>query len=190
MRLQMMIGVLAAAAAMPVVAQETYVLDAVHSQPGFEATHLGYSTQMGNFAKSSGKVTLDRAAKTGTVDVTIDATSVRTFDTRLDTAVKGERFFNIEKFPTITFKSTSVTFDGDKVTGVDGELTMLGVTKPVTLAVSNFSCADNPFNKKPMCGGNATATIKRTEWGMTDGVRTLTPADVVTLRLPFEAYKE
>jgi len=190
MRLQMMIGVLAAAAAMPVVAQETYVLDAVHSQPGFEATHLGYSTQMGNFAKSSGKVTLDRAAKTGTVDVTIDATSVRTFDTRLDTAVKGERFFNVEKFPTITFKSTSVKFDGDKVTGAEGDLTMLGVTKPVTLTVSNFSCADNPFSKKPMCGGNATATIKRSDWGMTQGVQSQTPADVVTLRIPIEAYKE
>lgn len=190
MRLQMMIGVLAAAAAMPVVAQETYVLDPTHSQPGFEATHLGYTTQIGGFGKSAGKVTLDRAAKTGIVDVTIDATSVKTFDARLDAIVKGERFFNVEKFPTITFKSTSVKFDGDKVTGVDGELTMVGVTKPVTLAVSNFSCADNPFNKKPMCGGNATGTIKRSDWGMTQGVQSQTPGDVVTLRIPIEAYKE
>jgi len=67
---------------------------------------------------------------------------------------------------------------------------MLGVTKPVTLTVSNFSCADNPFNKKPMCGGNATATIKRSDWGMSQGLQTLTPADAVVLRLPFEAYKE
>jgi len=190
MRLQLMIGALAATASVPAFAQETYVMDPVHSQPGFEATHLGYSSQVGNFTKSTGKVTLDRAAKKGTVDVTIDATSLRTFDARLDTAVKGERFFNVEKFPTITFKSSNVKFDGDKVAAVDGELTMLGVTKPVTLTVSNFSCADNPFNKKPMCGGNATATIKRSDWGMSQGLQTLTPADAVVLRLPFEAYKE
>ena len=190
MRLQMIIGALAAAAAMPALAQETYVLDATHSQPSFEATHLGYTTQFGSFGKAAGKVTLDRAAKTGTVDVTIDAASVKTFDTRLDAIVKGERFLNVEKFPTVTFKSSSLKFDGDKVTGVDGDLTMLGVTKPVTLAVSNFSCADNPFNKKPMCGGNATGTIKRSDWGMAQGVQTQTPGDVLTLRIPIEAYKE
>jgi polyisoprenoid-binding protein YceI len=190
MRFHVLAGALAAAVAIPAVAQETYVLDPVHSQPVFEAKHLGYTTQFGNFAKSTGKVTLDRAAKKGTVDVVIDATSVRTFDARLDTAVKGERFFNVEKFPTITFKSSNVKFDGDKVSAVDGELTMLGVTKPVSLAVTNFSCAENPFNKKPMCGGNASATIKRSDWGMTQGVQTLTPADEVTLRIPIEAYKE
>ena len=131
-----------------------------------------------------------RVRYTGTVDVTIDAASVKTFDTRLDAIVKGERFLNVEKFPTLTFKSSSLKFDGDKVTGVDGDLTMLGVTKPVTLAVSNFSCADNPFNKKPMCGGNATGTIKRSDWGMAQGVQTQTPGDVLTLRIPIEAYKE
>lgn len=178
------------AIALPAVAQETYVLEPSHSRPSFEARHLGYTTQMGSFSGVTGKVTLDRAAKKGTVDITIDAATVRTFEPRLDNTVKGERFFNVEKFPTITFKSSNLKFDGDQLTQVDGELTMIGVTKPVTLKVVDFRCGEQPFNKKPMCGADATATIKRSDWGMTAGIPTGTPADEVTLRIPVEAYKE
>lgn len=177
------------ALALPAAAQETYVLDGAHSRPSFEVRHLGYSTQIGFFDKVSGKVVLDRAAKKGSVEIAIDPASVRTFDARLDGAVKGEKFFNVEKFPAITFKSANVQFDGEKVTAVDGELTMLGVTKPVTLKLVDFRCGEQPFNKKPMCGGDATATIKRSDWGMTTGVQTITPSDEVTLRVPFEAYR-
>jgi polyisoprenoid-binding protein YceI len=182
-------GVLAAIA-IPAVAQETYVLEQAHSRPSFEARHLGFSTQFGSFSGVTGKVTLDRAAKKGTIDITIDATTVRTFEPRLDNTVKGERFFNVEKFPTITFKSSSLKFDGDRLTDVDGELTMLGVTKPVNLKVVDFKCGEQPFNKKPMCGADATATIKRSDWGMTTGIANGVPADEVTLRIPVEAYKE
>jgi len=181
---------LLAAAALPAYAQETYTLDAAHSRPTFEAGHLGYSTQFGSFQTVSGKGTLDRAGKKGTIDVTIDATSVRLFEPRLEPVVKGERFFNVEKFPTIAFKSNDFKFEGDKVVAINGELTFVGVTKPVTLKIVDFRCADNPFNKKPMCGGDATATIKRSEWGVTQGVQTMTPGDEVTLRIPFEAYKD
>ncbi len=178
------------AIALPVAAQETYVLDPVHSQPQWEARHVGFSSQHGNFGKVSGKVTLDRAAKKGTIDITIDATSIRTYDTRLDAIVKGERFFNVEKYPTLTFNSSNVTFDGDRVVGADGELTMLGVTKPVSLKVANFTCGPNPFNKKPECGADATATIKRSDWGMTNGLNIGNPSDEINLLLPIEAYKE
>lgn len=170
-------------------AQERYVLDPAHSRPTFEAKHMGYSWQFGSFEKVTGKAVLDRAAKTGSLDVTIDTTSIKIFDPRLDATLKGEKFFNIEKFPTATFKSTSVTFDGDRVAAIDGELTMIGVTKPVSLKVTDFACGEHPFNKRPICGGNATATIKRSEWGMTTGIP-LTPADEVRLRLPFEAFRE
>ena len=189
LNLRAIIAGLAAAIAIPAAAQETYVLDAVHSQPNFAARHLGFSLQYGSFGKLAGKVTLDRAARKGTVDVTVDTASIRSFDARLDVALKGEKFFNVEKYPTMTFKSTSVMFDGDRVVGVDGELTMLGVTRPVSLKVANFSCGDHPFNKRPMCGAEATATIKRSEWGMTAGIP-FAPADDVRITIPIEAYRE
>src|SRR4051812_29028946 len=98
--------------AMPALAQETYTLDPAHSRPTFEVTHMGYSTQFGSFQTMTGKGTLDRTGKKGSIDVTIDATSVRLFDPRLEAIVKGEKFFNVEKFPTITFKSNDVKFEG------------------------------------------------------------------------------
>jgi polyisoprenoid-binding protein YceI len=91
-------------------------------------------------------------------------------------------------YPTITFKSTNLNFDGDRVVSVDGELTLLGVTKPVTLAVANESCAEHPFNKRPMCGAEASATVKRSEWGMKYGIPKAV-ADDVHLIIPIEAYR-
>ena len=170
-------------------AQETYNIDPVHSQPNFEVQHMGYSLQRGSFMKSSGKVTIDRAAKTGSVDVTIDATSIRTIDPRLDTHVKGPDFFNVEKYPTITFKSTSLVFDGDRVVEVNGDLTLLGITKPVVLKVANEHCGEHPINKKPMCGAEATAMVKRSEWGMKYGLPRAV-GDDVRIVIPIEAYKE
>ena len=190
MSIRMVLAGLVAVLAVPVAAQETYVVDPVHSQPQYEARHIGFGTQHGNFGKLTGKLTLDRAGKKGTVDFTIDATSIRSNDPRLDAILKGERFFNVEKFPTLTFKSSSMTFEGDRVVAVDGELTMLGVTKPVSFKVANFNCGENPFNKKAMCGADATATIKRSEWGMTDGLKINNPADDIKLVVPVEAYKE
>lgn len=180
----------AALVALPAFAQETYVIDPVHSQPQWIATHLGFSNQHGNFGKAAGKIVLDRAAKKGSIDVSIDATSIRTYSDRLDQVVKGEKFFNVEKFPTMAFKSTSLKFDGDSLVGADGELTMLGVTKPVTLKVNNFKCGEQPFNKKPMCAAEATATIRRSEWGMTEGIKFSNPADEIQLVIPVEAYRE
>ena len=170
-------------------AQETYVIDPVHSQPMFEVQHMGYSLQRGTFSKASGKITLDRAAKKGSIDVTIDTTTVKTIDPRLDTHVRGEDFFNIAKYPTMSFKSTALSFDGDRVVGADGELTLLGATKPVKLTVANFVCGDHPFNKKPMCGAEVTATIKRSDWGMSYGVPKAV-GDNVKIMIPVEAYKE
>jgi len=189
--IRVLLGILVAAIAFPAVAaEESFVVEPVHSQPTFETRHIGMSPQRGNFGKVSGKVTLDRAEKKGTVDITIDATSIRTFDTRLDAIVKGERFFNVEKFPTLTFKSDKMTFDGDRPVGVEGDLMMIGVTKPVSFKVVNFVCGENPFNKKPMCGAEATATIKRSDWGMTNGLNVNNPSDEIKLMIPVEGYKE
>lgn len=168
-------------------APAVYVLDPVHSQVSFEARHMGMTTQRGRFMKSTATVTLDTAAQTGSVDVVIDAASVRTYDAHLDAIVKGPRFFDVEKYPTITYKSNKVVFDGDRVAAIDGELTMLGVTRPVTLRIVDYTCGPQPFSRKPMCGGDATATIKRSEWGMTANLP-LAPADDVKLDVPFEGY--
>ena len=188
MKIRIAVASIALCVALPVAA-ETYTLDPVHSEVSFETEHLGFSHPVGTFVKSTAKATIDRTAKTGTVDVTIDPASVRTHDsTRLDAIVKGEKFFNVEKYPTITFKSSDFKFDGDRLVAVNGELTLLGVTKPVTLSVDHFRCGANPYNKKPMCGGDASATIKRSEWGMTGGLP-YAPADEVKVLIPFEAYQ-
>jgi len=172
-----------------VAAQETYTIDPVHSQAMFEARHMGFSQQHGSFAKSTGKITLDRAAKKGTVEIVIDTTSIRTYDPRLDDQMKSENFFNVAKYPTLTFKGNNVIFDGDRVVQVDGDLTMLGVTKPVSLKVANFVCGEHPMNKKPMCGAEATTTIMRSEWGMKYALPKAV-SDEIKLTIPIEAYKE
>ena len=170
-------------------AEDTYTIDPVHSQPIFEARHMGFSQQRGSFGKSTGKITLDPAAKKGTVEILIDATSIKTYDSRLDETMKSDKFFNVANYPTLTFKGSNVVFDGDRVVQVDGDLTMLGVTKPVTLKVATFLCGPNPMNKKPMCGAEASATIKRSEWGMTYGIPQAV-SDEIKLTIPIEAYKE
>ena len=191
MNVRLVVAVLASLPAFAAAAaDESYVIDPVHSQPQWEATHIGFSKQHGNFGKATGKVVLDRAAKKGSIDVTIDATTIRTYDPRLDAIVKSEKYFNVEKFPVITFTSDDVKFDGDQVVAANGEMTMLGVTKPVMLAVSGFTCGQQTFNKKPMCGAEATATIKRSDWGMTTGLNIGNPGDEIRLTIPVEAYLE
>jgi polyisoprenoid-binding protein YceI len=169
--------------------EESYVTDPVHSEPSYEIRHTIFSTQRGEFTKSAAKITLDREAKKGSIEVSIDTTSIRSHDPRLDSILKGEDYFNVAKYPTMTFKSTGMQFDGDRLSGVEGELTMLGVTKPVSLKVTDFQCGDNPFNKKPMCGADVTTTIKRSDWGMKTGIGR-SSGDEVRIRIPIEAYRE
>ena len=180
---------LAAAFALPAAAQvETYTIDPRHTFPAFEVSHFGMSMQRGRFNKTSGKITVDKAAKTGSVDVTIDAASVDTGEPKLGEHLRAADFFNAAAHPSITFKGTRFNFDGDKVKSVDGELTMLGVTRPVTLNAQHFACGNHPVNKKAMCGAEFTTTIKRTDWGMKYAVPNV--ADDVLLRINVEAFKD
>ncbi|MEZ0232754.1 MAG: YceI family protein [Methylophilaceae bacterium] len=169
-------------------APETYNIDSNHSMPRFEYSHFGYSQQLSRFDKTTGKITLDRAAKTGSVDVVIDATSVNTGFPLFNTHIQDVDFFDTAKYPTITFKSSKVNFDGDKVASVDGDLTVKGVTKPVTLTVKSFLCMPHPMLKKEACGATATTVIKRSEFNA--GKYAPYVSDEVTLTIPVEAVKE
>ncbi|HEV7814644.1 MAG TPA: YceI family protein [Janthinobacterium sp.] len=169
-------------------APETYVIDGTHTYPRFEYSHFGYSTQLSRFDGTSGKITIDRAAKSGSVDVVIDAKSVDTGYPTFNEHIQGEDFLDTAKFPTITYKSTKMNFDGDKVVTVEGKLTIKGVTKPVTLTVTSFQCMAHPMLKKDACGANAVAKIKRSEFNA--GKYAPYVGDEVTLTFAVEAVKE
>lgn len=179
-----------AAAAAP----ETYKLDPHHTYPHFAVEHFGVSMYWGRFDRSSGQFTIDRAAKKGSLELTVETASVSTGDNQrdgrprtLDEHLKTADFFNVAEFPQMTFKADSVKFDGDAPREVSGTLTLLGVSKPLTLKVERWVCKDNPFNKKPMCGGNASGSLKRTDFGMKYAVPAV--SDEVRLYVQFEGYR-
>lgn len=167
---------------------EDYTVDPRHTYPSFEVNHMGLSTQRGRFDATGGKITLDSAARTGSVLIEIDARSISTGLGELEKHLKAEDFFNVEKHPKITFKSDRVEFDGDKPRAVHGELTMLGVTKPVTLSISSYNCRIHPMNKRFVCGADASATIKRSEFGMTYAIPAV--SDEVRLSIQVEAFRD
>ena len=178
----------AAAAAPALAAPETFVLDGSHTFPRFSYSHFGYSTQLSSFSKTTGKVVFDKAAKTGAVDIVIDTKSVNTgFDT-FNEHIQGEDFLNTAKFPTATFKSTKVVFEGDKPAKVEGQLTIKGVTKPVTLTVTSFQAMPHPMMKKDAIGANAYTVIKRSE--VNAGKYAPYVGDEVRIDVALEAIKE
>lgn len=171
-----------------VAAPETFSSDANHTFSSFTYSHFGYSLQTSRFNNTSAKITIDRAAKIGSVEATIDTKSVDTGSKLFDQHIQGEDFLDTAKFPTITYKSTKVNFKGDAPSTIEGNLTVKGVTKPVTLTVTGFKCMDHPMMKKLACGANATATIKRTEFNA--GKYAPNVGDDVTLTFAVEALKD
>ena len=169
-------------------APETYVLDGKHTLPRFSYNHFGYSTQLSRFDKTTGKIVLDRQAKTGTVDVVVDTTSVDTGIPLFNEHIQGEDFLDTAKYPTMTFVSSKLKFEGEKLVAVDGTLTLKGISKPVTLTVKSFHCMPHPMLKKEACGANATAVVKRSDFNM--GKYAPQVSDDVTITIPVEAVKE
>lgn len=168
----------------------TYVMDGSHTLPRFEYSHFGYSTQLSRFDKTSGKITLDREAKTGSVQVEIDAKSLNTGYPVFNEHIQGADFFDTANRPAITFKSSAVKFKADKLVSVNGDLSIMGVTKPVKLKVTSFKCKPHPMLKKDACGANANATavVKRSDFNM--GKYAPYVSDEVTLTIPVEAIAE
>lgn len=185
---KIILAALLSAACLPALAADSYSIDAAHSQAMFEVRHLGFSTQRGHFTQSGGKVTLDLAAKTGSVEYTIQVKSLDMGLERWNKHMLGEDFFNVEKHPTISFKSTKLVFEGDKVVAAQGDFTLLGVTKPITLKVASFTCGVHPMIKKTVCGADISAMIKRSDFGMSYGLPGI--GDEVMLVVPVEAHKE
>ena len=154
-------GVVATSA---VAAPLTYSVDSSHTFPRFSYLHFGYSTQLSSFSKTTGKVVYDPQAQQGSVDIVISTKSVNTGFADFNEHIQGEDFLDTAKFPEAIFKSTKVVFEGDKPKSIEGQLTIKGVTKPVTLTVTSFQAAPHPMMKKPTIGANAFTVIKRSEF--------------------------
>ena len=163
-QLSLAAALFAALAGSAIAAPVTYNVDGSHTFPRFSYSHFGLSTQLSSFKNTSGKVVFDAEARTGSVDITIDMKSVNTGFDDFNGHIQGEDFLDTAKFSTATFKSTKVTFEGDKPKSIDGVLTIKGVSKPVTLTVTRFLAMPHPMMKKPALGADAFTTIKRSEF--------------------------
>jgi polyisoprenoid-binding protein YceI len=189
-------AVVFAALPVSVMAADSYTIDPLHTFPNFTINHLGFSTIHGRFGKTTGKLTVDEAKRTGTVEVVIDAASVDTGYIKRDDHLRSPDFLNAAEFPEITYKSTKVTIDGDPSKGdptatVEGNLTISGVTKPVTLHVTRMHCGINPMDPKKQqyrCGFDAEAKIKRSDFGVKFAVPAI--GDEMNLQLDAEAVRD
>ena len=187
MNVKHLVVALLAAGATSAFAADTYNIDPNHTYPSFEADHLGISVWRGKFTKTSGKVTVDRAAKTGTLDIVIDAKSIDFGHEKMSAHARSPEMFNVEKFPEVTYKSKSLKFDGDKLVAVEGDMTLMGVTKPMTLTVKSFKCIMHPMLKREVCGADVAAEFKRSDFGLNYGLPRFSPD--VKLAIQVEAVK-
>jgi polyisoprenoid-binding protein YceI len=175
--------------AAPVLAADTYKLDPTHTEVTFQWTHMGFSKPTGKFMNAVGSVTLDEAdpAKSS-VAVSFDINGINTGVTKLDDHLKSPDFFDAAKFPTATFKSTNVQVTSPTTAKVTGDLTLHGVTKPVTLDVTLNKLGEHPMKKKKAAGFSATGTIKRSDFGMAMFVPAV--SDEIDLEITAEAVAE
>ncbi|MGQ0708408.1 MAG: YceI family protein [Rhodoferax sp.] len=174
------LATVAALGAAPVAQAETasYSIEPTHTFATFEIGHFGTSTNRGRFDKKEGSVTLDRAAKTGKVELNLDMTSVNTGTAAFDKHLQSAEIFNAAQFPQARFVGSKFSFDGDKVAAVEGELTLAGKTQPATLKATRFNCYQSPMLKREVCGGDFETTIDRSQWGVNYGLAWGFPKDV------------
>ncbi len=168
-------------------AATTYVIDPDHTYPSFEADHLGgLSVWRGKFDKTSGKITLDKLAGKGEVEVDIDIDSIDFGNKKMNEAARGDMLFDSAKYPQATYRGRLAAFSGGKPGEVDGELTLHGVTRPLKLEVRSFKCMPHPVLKRELCGADALATFERDDFGMAAG-KDYGFDMTVTLRIQVEA---
>jgi polyisoprenoid-binding protein YceI len=180
---------LAAGLAGPALAAPaTYVIDPTHTYVRFSYDHLGLSTQLSRFDQTSGTVVYDKAARTAAVNVTVDTQSVDSGYPTFNEHLQSADFLDTAQFPTATFKSTKVVFQGDKPASVEGELTIKGVTRPVSLTVTRFVNKEHPMKKKDAIGADASTTIKRSDFNA--GKYAPNVGDEVTISIALEALQQ
>jgi polyisoprenoid-binding protein YceI len=164
---------------------DIYGVDSNHTYPSLEFSHMGISTWRGKFTSTSGKITLDRAAKTGTADIRVDVASIDFGHSIMKRFALSEDWLNPGKFPTMTYKGT-IVFKGDTPEAVDGQLTLLGVTRPLRLKINSLKCIEHPLFKREVCGADAEGEMNRLEWGMKE----YPEGAKMRLRIQVEANKE
>jgi polyisoprenoid-binding protein YceI len=170
MKYALPVAMLALVTGSAVAAPVTYNVDPNHTYPSFQADHLGgLSNWRGKFNKSSGTITLDKEKGTGKVEITVDTSSINFGMPKLDEHAKSAEIFDVAKFPTATYKGTLTKFKDGAPTEVEGQFTLHGVTKPLTLKIDQFKCMMHPMNKKEVCGADATATFNRADFGVNYG---------------------
>lgn len=170
-------------------APEKYIYDPLHTQILFSVNHLGYSNSTGKFNKFSGGFTFDQEKpETSQAEITIDVNSIDMDSDAWEKHLKSPDFFNTEKFPTITFKSTKVVKTGEKTADMTGDMTLLGVTKPVTLNVTFNKAATFPMNKNYVAGFSLSGKLKRSDFGMTGSLPMV--GDDVTLSIQVEGIRQ
>jgi polyisoprenoid-binding protein YceI len=181
--------ILAALATLPLkaVIAADYTVDSGHTYVSFAVSHLGFSTMRGKFNEQTGSLKFDPTAKKAEVIIEIEASSIDTGHAKRDEHLQSPDFLNAVENPTITFMSTSATWEGDKPATITGNLTLLGVSKPVTLTIISMKCGPNPFSKKETCGFDATGSITRSDFGVNYGIPAI--GEVLDLQIEFEAVK-
>ena len=182
-------AVIAGAAFPAVAAPDNYTIDPTHTYPSLEFSHMGISVWRGKFNKTSGKVSLDRAARTGTVEVAIDISSINFGLDAMDEKARSDDFFDVAKYPTAAYKG-KLQFAGDKPKTVDGQITIMGVTRPLTLSINLFNCMPHPMLKKEVCGADAEGELNWSEYGMKMSQYGQGKAGKVHLRIQVEAIKD
>ena len=186
---KMCLAVLVGACCAVANAADTYTVDANHTHATFSFQHLGLSTFDGKIPAAGGTVVLDPAQKTGSVEVTFNLEEIATGVGKFDDHLRGDDFFQVDKFPKATFKSNKITFQGDEPATIAGNLTIKDITKPVTLKVTSFNCVSkHPMAGVPACGANATASINRSDFGLTYGEGAV--PDEIKLVVEIEALKK
>lgn len=181
--------VLAALLTAGVASAADYSVDPTHTFATFEIGHFGASVNRARFDKKEGSVQFDRAAKTGKVDISIDIASVNSGTAAFDKHLQSADIFNAAQFPKARFVSDKFVFDGDKVSEVQGQLTLLGKTQPVSFKANQFNCYQSPMLKREVCGGDFEATIDRSAFGVNYGIDWGFPKNV-RIVLQIEAVKQ
>jgi polyisoprenoid-binding protein YceI len=166
----------------------SYRLDPAHTFPSFEADHMGVSVWRGKMNKSSGKVTLDRAAGSGSLDVAVDLASIDFGHEPLNRWARGKEFFDVRRFPQAIYKGRLEGFVNGVPTQVVGDLTLHGVTRPVALKIDSFKCLPHPMLKREFCGADVLGSFNRDEFGLDAGKDWGFKMDVM-LRIQVEAIQ-